>query len=608
MTGFKKLSYYIFKNVNHYKFNIIFYFLIIFVAHFDCGLLLYLMRYDLPFPGQINWYWPHIYQIVSCIIITLPYFMTNKNKWMVFIILFLFNLYLLANSLYFRTYYTVMPIESFLLTNNLKGLGPSIIASFKIIDILFFVPTVTLIILYYSFFKKNISTESIRYRFIFLCCIFGIIFIFIARESLRYYPKLVLWPGYRIFVIDQCSGLKWNGFVPYWIWQLDEYLKAKKPLTANEIATIEKYLASHNSMTRHLQFSENLNKNLIIILVESLESWPLELTINSKEITPCLNKLLRDEKTFYAPMVVVQTKNGRSSDAQLIINTGLLPINNGVVFSRFNKNNYYSIAKALKKKANYKAFSFMGNQPSFWHQGAMTPAFGFDSLISSFDYNEDDLVIGVLSDESFMKQTLEKIKKLPQPFYMQMITLTSHFPFKLPENKIGIHFPKTIPDELSFYLQSINYVDFALGNFIDGLKESGLFDRSVIIITGDHEALGSDVREKYIDNEYINRRLRKEYYVPLLMLNSSLKLRYEQIMGQIDIYPSILDLFGCTDYEWYGLGYSIFNSDKISFAVDCKYKIIGDTLGVARIRIEKALTAWNISDMIICHNYFESNR
>ena len=42
-------------------------------------------------------------------------------------------------------------------------------------------------------------------------------------------------------------------------------------------------------------------RNLVLIICESLESWPVEARIDGKEITPYLNSLLRDSTTCMLP-------------------------------------------------------------------------------------------------------------------------------------------------------------------------------------------------------------------------------------------------------------------------------------------------------------------
>ena len=90
-----------------------------------------------------------------------------------------------------------------------------------------------------------------------------------------------------------------------------------------------------------------------MILAESLESWVLEQTVEGQELTPCLNRLLKDSTTIYAPYVVSQVKGGRSIDAQLMVNTGLLPIDNGVYSLKYPHSTYPSLARAMKQKRRW---------------------------------------------------------------------------------------------------------------------------------------------------------------------------------------------------------------------------------------------------------------
>jgi phosphoglycerol transferase MdoB-like AlkP superfamily enzyme len=292
-----------------------------------------------------------------------------------------------------------------------------------------------------------------------------------------------------------------------------------------------------------------------------------------------------------------------------MINTGLLPIYTGTVFYRFYNNKYFTLAGALKK-AGYRSTSFMGNQPSFWHQGTMNPALGFDSLVSVLDYAvSDTAMIGMgLSDNSFFHQSISKIRNLRQPFYIQMITLSSHFPFELPLTERRAHFPADLPRGLASYLLSIHYVDEAIGAFIDELKRDGLFDRCVVVITGDHEALPRDLRESYMDNKYVKGWLTRLHYVPLLILNSPAVLEYEGVLGQIDIYPTILSLMGISNYPWKGLGTSILCGEKHEFAVDPRMNVVGDTAQVAQELIQHAISAWQVSDLIITRDYFANKK
>ena len=76
----------------------------------------------------------------------------------------------------------------------------------------------------------------------------------------------------------------------------------------------------------------------------------LEKNVEGKEITPNLNRMLKEENVLYAPYVQTQVKGSRSIDGQLLLHTGLLPINYGAYSARFPHHTYYSIDKAFKEK------------------------------------------------------------------------------------------------------------------------------------------------------------------------------------------------------------------------------------------------------------------
>lgn len=85
-------------------------------------------------------------------------------------------------------------------------------------------------------------------------------------------------------------------------------------------------------------------------MVESFCSWTINLNIEGVDVTPCINKLIKEEDCLYFSHVLPQVKDGRSSDSQLLINTGLLPINSGATSTLYAANTFPSLAKALNKE------------------------------------------------------------------------------------------------------------------------------------------------------------------------------------------------------------------------------------------------------------------
>ena len=104
--------------------------------------------------------------------------------------------------------------------------------------------------------------------------------------------------------------------------------------------------------------------------MESQASWPIGLEIDGRKVQPFLDSLARDTSVLYFPKVLPQVKDGRSSDAQLLINTGLLPAATGAASSLYgSRNTYPSLPKALKKRG-YTSASFVCDFKSYWNQVA----------------------------------------------------------------------------------------------------------------------------------------------------------------------------------------------------------------------------------------------
>ncbi|WP_217608723.1 sulfatase-like hydrolase/transferase, partial [Bacillus sp. GbtcB15] len=84
------------------------------------------------------------------------------------------------------------------------------------------------------------------------------------------------------------------------------------------------------------------------------------------------------------------------------------------------------------------------------------------------------------------------MKELPQPFYSYFITLTNHFPFELGEEDRFIDEFDSNSGTLNRFFPTVRYQDEALKRFIEKLKESGLYENSIIVLMGDHYGISEN--------------------------------------------------------------------------------------------------------------------
>ncbi len=149
-------------------------------------------------------------------------------------------------------------------------------------------------------------------------------------------------------------------------------------------------------------------------------------------------------------------------------------------------------------------------------------------------------------DQDLFTQSLQKLEALPQPFMATLITLDSHTPFLLPDDLNTFPIPSSSPLSATqkSYVESVHETDAALGDFLNRLKQSSLYDHSLVVIFGDHgsytgisDALGvesSDVDEM------------NHAQVPLFILVPGTDLHGEQTIpsSHVDVYPTVLNLLG----------------------------------------------------------------
>lgn len=581
------------------RYNILLYFLSLVVIYFNFWLFFQIIgRPILTF----KWLQSEALHLVTCIVLSLPYFFLRKRKGLFFILIFIVDFYLISNMMYYRTYYTIMPLSSFTMVENLNGLEESIISSVRLIDVLFLLPSIFLLVFYWGYLGKRMVEIKFlqRLKYMVLMVLFSGLVIGYNLYSCRN-DKINLLKGNGLFEYDVVNGT-WNyGFLHFWIFQLSNSLDDNGPLTAKDKNYIEGWMAEHQQSLNGQLSRKPISKNIILILVESLESFPIGARISDAEITPNINALLKSEHCLYASHVLPQVKDGRSSDSQLIINSGLLPINSGATCFLYPQTFYFTLPKALKCHG-YTSHTLVGGEASYWNQSILNETMGYDDLISIKDYRADECYDFGLTDSSFLSQSYEKLLGFSQPFFSQLITLSSHLPFNLPGQRVYFKSPKDCPSELSSYFNAIHYTDRFLGVFISELQKKGIFENSIIIITGDHEAFD---HKPFINDKYGKKLLEKDGYVPLIVLNSDKNLFYPQTMGQIDIYSTLIDILGLGDYQWQGVGASIFDKSKKCIAVNSKMEFYGDMGNVTEEEYNHAISAWNVSDRIIRKNYFQ---
>jgi lipoteichoic acid synthase len=226
--------------------------------------------------------------------------------------------------------------------------------------------------------------------------------------------------------------------------------------------------------------------NLIVVQVESLQDFAVDLQINGQDVMPHLKRWVADSARF--TNVTDETNQGRTSDAEFTTMTSLLPLEHGAVAFRFPGNHYVALPRVLTEQ-HYTTLSAVAFEPGFWNRRVQHPAYGFQQSLFEADFDLTEQIGWGLNDRDFLQQTIPRIERLPQPFAAWLITLSLHHPFNdFPSRHKILRLGALEETSLGNYLHGMRFFDEALDAFTHALASRGLLDKSVIVVFGDHDA------------------------------------------------------------------------------------------------------------------------
>ncbi|MFW2489814.1 LTA synthase family protein [Clostridium chromiireducens] len=484
------------------------------------------------------------------------------------------TLLILTDIWYFRGFLTVPSALILTQTANLDNMSGSILSMTSNLDFIFLLDFILLAI-YVFIARKSFSKNHGRAIKTFLCTsILPILFIIYVPISINVFNNKDVHNAYLFSNYDKSNTAKYFSPVGYHIIDCYTVYRDSKPykLTDQDKADIkELFETKKEDLPNNEYFGIEKGKNLIYIQVESLESFVIGKKINGKEITPNLNKLI--QTSLYFPNTFEQVNEGTSSDADLMVNTSMLPLRQGSTFFRYPNTNYNSLPNLLEKEG-YSTTAIHPDKGSFWNYANGLIGIGFDKFSDYYSFNVDEQIGLGISDQRYFEQVVPMLKQQKSPFYSETVTLSSHGPFDIPEKyrELGLD-PELNASKLGGYFESVHYTDKQIGHFIDLLTKEGLLENSLIVIMGDHTGV-----HKYYDDTIGQLSHKEDWYlntgnptVPFLIYDPSSKQgkTFDKMYnGQIDVMPTLLYLLGVEKdkYENSALGRNLLNTNK-SFAV-----------------------------------------
>ena len=486
----------------------------------------------------------------------------NRNRYLVAMTLAT-SIVLYANVAFYRFFTDFITLPVLFQTNNFGDLGTSTAASIYFTDIFYF-SDVLIVLLAIKFLPRTTEkTASVSGRKAYFLLSTAILFLNLGlAEAER--PQLLT----RSF--DREMLVKNIGMYNYHIY--DIYIQSKSQAQRAFADSSELVEVNNHVRTHHVDPSAEMEgiaegKNLIIVTLESMQTFTLNAEMNGETVTPFLNELTKDEDTIYFPNFYHQTGLGKTSDSEFLLENSLYPLGGSAVFFTHAGNTYNSMAEKLGNNG-YATNVQHANTKSFWNRDMMYESMGIGEFydIQSYEIGEGQAVNWGMKDIPFFEQSVAHMNEMPQPFYSRLITLTNHYPFTLDEEDKMIEEFNSESGTLNRFFQTTRYLDEAVKELFNELKENGLYENSVIVLYGDHYGISENhnaAMAQYLGKEITPYESAQLQRVPLFVHIPGFGEGYinDRIGGQVDLRPTILNLLGVDAEHDIQFGNDLFSSE-----------------------------------------------
>ncbi|MBI5974031.1 polyglycerol-phosphate lipoteichoic acid synthase LtaS [Staphylococcus canis] len=505
------------------------------------------------------------YSLVALILSVFLFFKGRKAYWLMLIGGFLITFLLYANVVYFRFFSDFITFSTLNQVGNVDSMGGAVGASFKWHDFVYFLDI--LVYLFILIFKQNwLSKNVFHKRFIpvVMATAIALFFLNLAfAETDR--PELLT----RTF--DHKYLVKYLGpynFTVYDGVKTVQNNQQKALASEDDLTEVLNYTKQKNTEPNMEYFGKAKGKNIIKIHLESFQTFLINKKINGEEVTPFLNQLSSGQNDFrYYPNFYHQTGQGKTSDAEFTMDNSLYGLPQGSAFSLKGDNTYQSLPAILHQQQNYTTSVMHGDYKTFWNRDQVYRHFGIDRFYDATYYDmspENQENLG-LKDKEFFDESLNYLSEEKEPFYTHLITLTNHYPFTLSPEDASISKPNTGDTTVDGYVQTARYLDESLQQFINGLKERGLYDDSVIMIYGDHYGISENHNKAM--SQLLGEPITPAKFTDLNATGFWLKAPGvepevdETYAGQIDVMPTLLHLVGVDTKNYLMLGTDMLSKD-----------------------------------------------
>lgn len=325
-----------------------------------------------------------------------------------------------------------------------------------------------------------------------------------------------------------------------------------------------------NSMKRLVQGNyEKLDKNVVIVLMESMSAEFMGAFGNKRGLTPNLDRL-GSEGLLFTNFFATGTRTVRGMEA---VTLSIPPLAGRSVVKQPDGVDMFSSGYVFGQHGYSTSFIY-GGHGYFDNMNAFFAANGFDKIVDKTEMSSDEITfsnVWGVSDENLFEKAVKQFDQdynAHKKFFSLIMTTSNHRPYTYPDGKIDI--PSHSGRE-----GAVKYADFAVGELIKNAQTKPWFKDTIFVFVSDHCASSAGKNELPMH----------KYKIPLIIYAPSLIVpqKIDKMASQIDVIPTILGVLGW-EYESRFYGDNILSGSFVPRAFIGTYQKLGflrdDTLTI----------------------------
>jgi phosphoglycerol transferase MdoB-like AlkP superfamily enzyme len=291
-------------------------------------------------------------------------------------------------------------------------------------------------------------------------------------------------------------------------------------------------------------------RNVVVVLEESFGAEFVR-SLNTDypypvDLAPELERIAAEGTLFTHAM-----STGNRTIRAIEATTSSLPPLPGVSIVRRSASDGLFTLPGVLAEHGYRTEFVYGGRALFDEMGPYLERNGVQKVVDQGDFPDDAYrTAWGVCDEAIFARAMTEIDELARsgsPFYMLVLTVSNHRPFKFPEDSV-----KWDP-RMRARPNAVRYADHALGGFFDVARGKPWYDDTLFVLMGDHGARVYGAAEIPLAS----------YEVPILFVGSGVVpagVRDDSLASSLDVPPTVLGALGI-GYDSRFFGRDLFHSD-----------------------------------------------